>query len=152
MKHRSSPKKNDRRLHKRKIDHRHFFFLLCYLSICIWHNSIKRRMPDFFLDMFSPPLPHTFFCFEMGGARTASKTEGVLCPFVQGSPGCNCTEFAGRGITRYTEPDKWSFAQNQFPINTSPLFLLCRTLWRRMIHDWRYIYGFGLVLQENYFL
>lgn len=69
--------KNDRRLHKRKIDHRHFFFLLCYLSICIWHNSIKRRMPDFFLDMFSPPPPtHLFLFWEGGGGRPDSKQNG----------------------------------------------------------------------------
>lgn len=76
--------KNDRGLHKRKIDHRHFFFLLCYLSICIWHNSIKHRMPDFFLDMF---LPHPRLCTpfsilrgEGGSPGQQAKRRGCYAP------------------------------------------------------------------------
>lgn len=117
--------KNDRRLHKRKIDHRHFFFLIMLpLNLYLTQFYQTSHAGLFPRHVSPPPSPlHTFFYFERGGwfARTASKTEGVLCPFVQGSPDCNCTEFAGRGITRYTEPDKWNFAQNQFPINTPPL-------------------------------
>lgn len=122
--------KNDRRLHKRKIDHRHFFFLIMLpLNLYLTQFYQTSHAGLFPRHVSPPPSPlHTFFYFERGGgfARTASKTEGVLCPFVQGSPDCNCTEFAGRGITRYTEPDKWNFAQNQFPINTplSPLFTM----------------------------